>query len=333
MEKKRESLFDNVKALMLILVAMGHTLDPFIIYQDSLFRYVMQYIYLFHMPMFAFVTGYFTKNDEKAREGAVKKILIPYLLIQSVYILMASLLIHLGIANYNEDVFQASILLPTSPLYYLLCVFFWKLFIKDINRLRFPVILSVIAGVLISIINNDEFHIGIGATFSLLLFFVLGTKCTSDTVQKIRRIPKIFGAAVMLLGIIPAVVLPYNFRNVRFTYHYVGLDNITGIVYRLLFYCIAVLMIAALINLMPAKKYWFSKIGENSIIVYAGSSFAAPYVYLLIVKFLPIADNIYINFAGIVIFSILVAAFFSMQWIKWLYDWILDEIYRLVYRN
>ena len=67
-------------------------------------------------------------------------------------------MIKLGAAGYNQDVFKASILLPTQPAYYLFyVVFFWKLFVKDLHRLRFPVIFSVIAGVLISIIHNDEF--------------------------------------------------------------------------------------------------------------------------------------------------------------------------------
>lgn len=35
--RTRNSLFDNIKAVMLILVVAGHTLDPFITNPDSLF--------------------------------------------------------------------------------------------------------------------------------------------------------------------------------------------------------------------------------------------------------------------------------------------------------
>lgn len=330
-EKYRESLFDNIKAVMLILVAMGHTLDPFITSQDSLFRYIMQYIYLFHMPMFAFVTGYFTKDGQKARETAVRKVLIPYLLIQSVYILAALIFMYAGAASYNDDVFKPSILLPTSPMYYLLCVFIWKLMVRDLQRLRFPMILSVLAGVFISIIENDEFHIGVGASFSLLIFFVLGTKCTERTIQYIRKIPKAVGMAVMILGIVPAICLPYNFRNVRFTYHYVGLDNVTGIIYRLLFYLIAVAMIFAIVNLFPQRRCFLSRIGENSIIVYAGSSFAAPFAYLLIVKVVPLEQNTIVNLAGIIVFSIAIAFIFSMKWIKRIYASIVNAINNILF--
>lgn len=62
---------DNLKALMLLLVIVGHTLDPYIVEENSFYRYLMQYIYLFHMPMFAFVTGYFSKNVDKVDRKSV----------------------------------------------------------------------------------------------------------------------------------------------------------------------------------------------------------------------------------------------------------------------
>ena len=136
--EKRDYLFDNLKALMLFLVVIGHILDPYIERQDSLYRYLMQYIYLFHMPMFAFITGYFTKNTEKARNSAVRNVLVPYIFWQLLYIITALLFIRLGLASYNTDVFKPSLLLPSSPLYYLLCVFVWKVFPYRLGSLLFP---------------------------------------------------------------------------------------------------------------------------------------------------------------------------------------------------
>lgn len=332
-EKTRDYLFDNIRSLMLILVVAGHTIDPFIESQDSLFRYIMQYIYLFHMPMFAFVTGYFTKDTERAWEGAVKKVLVPYIVIQTAYILMAEIMMWLGLVSYNGDVFKPSIFLPTSPLFYLLSVFLWKVFAKDIDKLRFPVLFSVVSGVLISIMNNDSFHMAYGSTFSLMVFYVLGTKCTKKHIEKIRNMPRLAALCVMLAGIIPSVYLPYNFRNVRFTYHYVGLDNLEGILYRLLFYCIALMMMAAIINLMPSKKNVFSKIGANSIIVYAGSTFTAPFLYLMIAARLSLSTNIYINLLGIIIFSLFITLFFSMDWIRKIYDCVIDCINRVIFKK
>ena len=106
--EKRDYLFDNLKALMLFLVVIGHILDPYIERQDSLYRYLMQYIYLFHMPMFAFITGYFTKNTEKARNSAFRNVLVPYIFWQLLYIITALLFIRLGLASYNTCLLYTS---------------------------------------------------------------------------------------------------------------------------------------------------------------------------------------------------------------------------------
>ncbi|MEG2297346.1 MAG: hypothetical protein RSC13_06905 [Clostridium sp.] len=331
-EQTRDYLFDNIKAVMLFLVVIGHILDPFIVSEHSLYRYLMQYIYLFHMPMFAFVTGYFSKNIEKSRETAVKKVLVPYVFWQILYIATALFFMKMGLANYNTDVFKPSILLPTSPLYYLLCVFIWKVFIKDIQSLRHPICFSALAGLAVSLVFDRAFHIGWGACFSLLIFFVLGSYCTPEHVARIRAVPKVISCLIMAAAVIPAVILPYNFRNVRFTYADVGLEPLMGILYRILFYCIAVLMIAALINLFSTKKTCFSRVGKHALLVYAGSSFAAPALYLVLAGFIPVTVSIWTNLLGMCIFAFLLVLFCSMDFITNIYDFIIGQINRLIFK-
>lgn len=330
--RERDYLFDNLKAFMLFLVVIGHILDPYIERQDSLYRYLMQYIYLFHMPMFAFITGYFTKNTDKARNMAVRNVLIPYTFWQLLYIAVALLFIRLGLASYNTDVFKPSLLLPSSPLYYLLCVFVWKVFAKDLLKLRCPVLFAFVSGLLVSTIFDEAFHIGWGACFSLLIFFVLGLKCTEDHVRKIRNLPHLPALAILAAAVIPSVVLPYSFRNVRFTYESVGLSPALGIGYRALFYLIAVLMIGALINLFPERKNCFSRVGTNAILVYAGSSFAAPALYLLIARFIPLAGSVYGNLAGMTVFAAALVMFCQMEWIRNIYDWVIEGICKVIFK-
>lgn len=328
---QRNYLFDNIKALMLFLVAFGHILD---VYKDSgAFELtLMKYIYLFHMPMFAFITGYFSKNLKKARQTAVEKCLIPYLLFQGVYVLMAQFMIKMGLATFKSSVFSSSILLPSSAFYYLLAVFFWKLLGKDILNLRFPLLFSVIAGILVSLTSYDDFHQGLGAVFSLLCFFVMGVLCTEKVIEKIRRIPKIWAILILLLGILPAYSLPYAIHSVRMTYSSVGFDNLTGMIYRLIFYINAVLMGAAIINLMPARKSLISQVGVASILVYGASTFLAPHGYILIANIFHLSRNRILNFVGMLVYSFLLVMLCSMPvFLKW-YKAILAFICNCVFR-
>ena len=49
---------------------------------------------------------------------------------------------------------------------------------QDIMSLRCPLVISTVLGLWISCTKYYDFHMGYGAVFSLLIFYVLGIKCT-----------------------------------------------------------------------------------------------------------------------------------------------------------
>ena len=62
--KKRIAYWDNLKFLMIVFVVMGH----FILENNSgisspAFKSIGTFIYLFHMPVFFFISGYFYKKQ------------------------------------------------------------------------------------------------------------------------------------------------------------------------------------------------------------------------------------------------------------------------------
>lgn len=71
METQRDPFFDNVKILLMLLVVLGHVL-PISLGKLSLATY--EWIFSSHMPLFVFISGYFTKigNNEKYVQGILK---------------------------------------------------------------------------------------------------------------------------------------------------------------------------------------------------------------------------------------------------------------------
>ena len=60
-EQQREYLFDNYKVLLIILVVIGHFIEP--CYDQNSFLYELKWgIVAFHMPAFIFISGYFSKR-------------------------------------------------------------------------------------------------------------------------------------------------------------------------------------------------------------------------------------------------------------------------------
>lgn len=331
---KREYLFDNIKGIMLFLVALGHLLDVYMVRELYNFEYnLMKYIYLFHMPMFAFVTGYFAKDLQKARMHAVKKVLMPYLYFQTAYVFIAGLMIAVGAVSYNADVFNYSIIVPSSAFFYLLAVFLWKVFANDIMNLKHPVCMAVLLGVLISSTKVSEFHWAYGAVFSLMVFFVLGVKCDKDQINKIRKIPHFISVIILIVGIIPAVYFPYAMHSIRINYQDQGFSDLEGIMWRLIFYCIAFIMGLAIINLVSDKKTVLSQIGKYSILVYAGSTFLSPSGYAVLDHFFGISRSRVLNFVGIVLFCMLIVFIMSREWVAKLYTIIESRLTNFIFNK
>ena len=245
------------------------------------------------------------------------------------FVLMAAVMIKLKLATFNADVFNYSIILPSSAFYYLLATFFWKIFAKDIINIRWPIVVSIILGIVISLTKSVEFHIGYGAVFTLLPFFVLGLKVSEDWINKIRNVNKGLAIGVLLLGIIPAVFFPYAIHSIRFTYERQGFTNIVGIGWRLVYYVIAAVMCASIINLCPNKESIFSRIGKQSILVYAASTFLSPSLYVLIDRFTGIGQYPVVNFIAMICFSLGITVLASMKWVKVIYDTIINTIYKI----
>ena len=126
--------------------------------------------------------------------------------------------------------------------------------------------------------------------------------------------------------------LPYSIHSVRMTYGSVGFSNLEGIGYRVIFYVIAALFTAAFINLMPARKHWFSQIGTASILVYAGSTFLAPHAYILIARLLHIPTAPWINIPAMCIFCLAVVLLCSRPiFLEW-YQSVMDGLNRLIFK-
>ena len=65
-EEKRVKFWDNIKGILIVLVVFGHFLYEF--RSNLTLELVTKVIYLFHMPAFVFLSGYFSKS-ENARKN------------------------------------------------------------------------------------------------------------------------------------------------------------------------------------------------------------------------------------------------------------------------
>ncbi len=85
-KRKREYLFDNYKVLLIVLVVIGHFIEP--CYDQNPFLYELKWwIAAFHMPAFIFISGYFSKKVPSVKK-LVGGLVIPYFVYEVIYYLL-----------------------------------------------------------------------------------------------------------------------------------------------------------------------------------------------------------------------------------------------------
>ena len=119
MEKERKQI-NVIKGALIILVVIGHFGQSLANALPSNIAFIEQglmlFIYSFHMPLFMFVSGYLSTNDEKRRKKAFEDLFIPFLLFQ----------IFVGICyavlSKSNEVFY-NIFVPQMGAWYLMALF------------------------------------------------------------------------------------------------------------------------------------------------------------------------------------------------------------------
>jgi len=85
METDRKYI-NSLKGFLILCVVIGHFGQTIANNLPERYAFIGQglvlFIYIFHMPLFLFVSGYLSQNAEKRRAKAVSDLLVPYLLFQ-----------------------------------------------------------------------------------------------------------------------------------------------------------------------------------------------------------------------------------------------------------
>lgn len=269
---KRDPFFDSLKFVLICLVVFGHILECSI--NDKISFKVYTFIYTFHMPLFIFISGYFSKNTTWPKLKNAFKTLIPaYFVFQLI----------LSIPNIIDGSFRIFNFLtsPQSILWYIPALLYWRIAFYFIAKVRLPfwVIFSgsVVLSLLIGFINYPVF-MSVTKSITFFPYFVLGYYCTENVIQKIRGWYKIFSTVILV--IIFACI--YLFATSDFTlnlygdfgYKYMFNSIPVGLVCRAGSLILVIIASCAVINITTSR---LSKWGDRTLDIYL---LHAPLVYI-----------------------------------------------------
>ena len=262
---KRDYSFDNMKVLLITLVVFGHALEEF--GTTGTLGLIRAVIYSFHMPLFIFISGYFSKSDAKP-DKLLKTTILPFIIFNTIWLFTQ------GTAINKINFFK-----PIYVFWYLLSLFFWRVTVKYFDRVKGIVILAFIVGIYCGCIGEAERFFSISRTVSFFPYFILGYKFKKESIEKIRKVPKIYSLALIIAAFAVTVFLnisetmPVKMYELIQSYKATNLDNLHGMILRGTIYIIATIIIFALVKLMPDKEFPVTIYGQRTLCIYVLSSF------------------------------------------------------------
>ena len=262
--KSRNYFLDNYKAFLILLVVIGHFIEP--CYTNNLFLTFLKWIiFSFHMPAFIFISGYFSKKS-MTPEKLIQKLVIPYFVFELLYYFLYVFVIHKETGLYFNR--------PKFSLWYLMSLFFWRIITPYIKKIPGNLVIAVIAGLLIGFTQLGNFF-SIPRTLFFYPFFLAGYYFQENWFETVRAYWKSFTAGLAgLSAILGGWVLltrhplsPFIFYG-RYSYADTNLTNVQGVFVRLLCYGISFLAIFALCAVIPRKQHFYSILGVRTMSIY-----------------------------------------------------------------
>ena len=277
---ERDKYWDSLKFVLIFLVVYGHIVAHYL--GKSHFNMaIFNLIYLFHIPLFIFISGRFShiKDIKKYKKGIVR--LVETYVVFQIIRTIASVLFEKAVLSWD------CLIIPNWILWYHVALIYWRLMVYFIylkagqQWIQQHRLMIVLASFAISIMAG---FIPVGDAFSLqralsfLPFFVMGYYSVDfDIRDKCKKIPVTIS---LLIFIVIFGILYRLHMNLDYVHHcsfpYWAEDNALTLLrlgLRCLFLIIAIVLGALVMGLVPSNKV-LAKWGSTTMFIYIYHSFA-----------------------------------------------------------
>jgi fucose 4-O-acetylase-like acetyltransferase len=337
--KVRVAYWDNARWLAITLVVIGHAILKLIADSDTAYTLYL-FIYLFHVPVFVTVCGYFAKAQPPGYRG-VKRLLtdivFPYLIFETVW----SLIDWAVRGKLSLDYTTAS-----WTLWFLIALGIWRVALPYLVMLRFPMVFALVISVAAGYLDNVDSTLALARVAGLLPFFVLGWKLRHWDITKrwIQLRPAVawrwragaiavFGLVLFFLGAYIDVwrdLLIRRFLLYDEQYDSFGYDQWWAGGVRILVLAMGALLTLAFLTLVPRRKVVFTTWGA-----------ATMYIYLLHTFFLyPLRESGVLDhqpspfvLIGMILLAIAISVFLSQPFIKKAFHWVIEPDFPWLFRK
>lgn len=274
--KERDFLFDNLKGWLLLLVVFGHAIEYANYRSSGIIKYLYTTAYLFHMPVFIFVSGYFSKKKNNKKLISFS---ITYLIWQMlIYPIGLSLLTSTPyIKNYRPFYY------PQVSYWYLMAIIIWRFITPYLHKIKYIIPISIIFSLLFGFLNLDINlqHYTIGRLVVFYPFFLYGYMTDKSKIKiwlnKNKRISflsfitLITLGTIMIHGLAKHGVNPERMNRILMPHYWYSEcyhNVLLSLTVKIILLIIGFISIPLCFNITIKNKTWLSIIGQNSLYIY-----------------------------------------------------------------
>ncbi len=246
-----------------MVVVFGHAIEPL---SGQFAETAAQWVFMFHMPAFVFVSGYVTRYSSKWAPGrTVLKLAFPYVIFTLLHGWIASAL--------TGDPFSVDFLTPSWTLWYLVALAAWRLSAPLLRSTWWVVPALAVAGILLGTVAGLGRELSLERIVCFAPFFAAGLMWNDKWWVKIRTWPMRVAAVAAL-----AAALVWSWmseqtviRSIFFmseSYEDIGQYNGEGMLQRTGVLIAGALLTLALLSLSGGSNRMLASVGAATLPVY-----------------------------------------------------------------
>ncbi len=275
--KTRDPYFDNVKILLMLLVILGHVLPINQVERCNLATYY--WVYSFHMPLFVFISGYFTIIKKERFWFGILKLFETFVVIS---------LISIGYdVIVGKGASLRSLIVPQWTLWYLVSLIWWRIILYILPEKCHQHHVFLIVFSLIVSLAGGFIHIGtelsVQRTFAFMPFFMLGYVTRQRGYIGHLQFNRYM--CIVFLIIVWVFYFIFDLHDKHFLYnkayyasHYADL---TGLMLRMVYIVLASFLSISFLSAVPHKRYRWTHLGALTLFIYIWHRFILTFLYYL----------------------------------------------------
>lgn len=270
MSHKRIFYWDNLKFLLIYCVVIGHALE---LYPDSGFvKYIVFFIYSFHMPLFVFCSGIFSKSIINKKRFKIEKVfsyLILYILLK-----LSFFILNKFVFGYDSTF---NFFVEGGVPWYLFAVAMFLGIMNCFKNIKFSYVFvgTLIASLLVGFNSEVGDFLVLSRIFYFFPFFVLGYFTNMELIEKIISKRKVKYFSIVFLVVVSSLIM-FNIDDIypikmwfsgRNSYDVLGYP-IAGFIFRGVVYLYTTIVSFSVLAIIPKKKLIVTELGKGTIQVY-----------------------------------------------------------------